>query len=196
MFRKILSLRVGLPLPLAVLERPVSHGSFSNSMCASGLNLPAYDFSRIPRQLMVSVSTTPRLFGDARLSTAATTVFHGQWLVAWAVNPSPCTSQGLCAVSGRRLSADFRWRQHRLLATRPHGERRAALADHWYGRPSVGVTGGAHRQRGSRWGRSPAHPSPPATVCPGKANAISKTAKCAVDLAEPAAADGCPSGRA
>ena len=157
MFRKMLSLRVGLPLPLAALERPVSHGSVSNSTFASSLKLPAYDFSRIPRRRVVGASTNPRLFGDAGLSTAATTAFHGQWLVAWAVNLSPCTSQGLCAVSDRRLSADFRRRQHRLLATRPHRERRAALADHWYGRPSAGVTGGAHRQRGSRWGRSPAH---------------------------------------
>ena len=118
----------------------------SNSTFASSLNLPAYNFSRIPRRLMVSASTNPRLFGDAGVSTA-TTVFHGQWLVAWAVNLSPCTSPGLCAVSDRRLSADFRRRQHRLLATRPHRERRAALAAHRHGRPSVGA-GGAHRQRG------------------------------------------------
>ena len=156
MFRKILSLRAGLPLPLAALERPVSHSSVSNSTFASNLNLSAYNFPRISRRLMVSANTNPRLFGDARLSTAATTVFHGQWLVAWAINPSPRTSPGLCVVSGRRLSADFRRRQHRLLATRPHRERRAALADYRLGRPPAGA-GGDHRQRGSRWGRSPAH---------------------------------------
>ena len=139
MFRKMQSLRVGLPLPLAALERSVAHGSVSNSTFASSLNLPGYDFSRIPRRLVVSASTNSRLFGDTGLFTAATTAFHGQWLVAWAVNLSPCTSQGLCAVSGRRLSANFRRRQHRLLATRPHRERRAALADHRHGRPPAGA---------------------------------------------------------
>ena len=148
MFRKMLSLRVGPPLPLAALKQPVSHGSVSNSTFASGLNLPAYDFSRIPRRLMVSAGTKPCLFGDAGLCTAATTAFHGQWLVAWAVNPLLCTSPGLCTVSDRRLSADFRRRQHRLLATRPHRERRAALAwstacwCHWWRPPSERMTTG------------------------------------------------------
>ena len=97
---------------------------------------------------MVSAGTKPCLFGDAGLCTAATTAFHGQWLVAWAVNPLLCTSPGLCTVSDRRLSADFRRRQHRLLATRPHRERRAALAwstacwCHWWRPPSERMTTG------------------------------------------------------
>ena len=182
MFRKMLLLRVGLPLPLAALERPVSHSSVSNTTFASGLNLHVYDFSRIPRRLMVSASTNPRLFGDARLSTAATTVFHGQWLVAWAVNPSPCTSQGLCAVSGRRLSADFRRRQHRLLARRPHrgaagrvGRPSAwstACWCHWWRPPSERIT----------MGQKSSASFPPARVCLRKANAMSKTVNYEVDL--------------
>ena len=142
---------------------------------------------------MVSASTNPRLFGDARLSTAATTVFHGQWLIAWAVNPSPCTSQGLCAVSDRRLSADFRRRQHCLLAPRSQQERRAALADHQHGRLSAGVTGGAHRHRESRWGGSSAHRLRPQGCAQGRQTLSARSPSTRSTLAEPAAAGGWPS---